>query len=87
MTGNVKKGLILVVGWVFLILGIAGFFLPILQGFLFVFIGLAILSSRSELAKRMLERLKTKYPKQYELIQSKKEKLLGMISRRQGSHQ
>jgi len=85
--GNIKRGLILFVGWVFLILGIAGFFLPILQGFLFVFIGLAILSSRSELAKRMLERLKTKYPKQYELIQSKKEKLLGMITRRQGSHQ
>lgn len=87
MRGNIKRGLILFVGWVFLILGIAGFFLPILQGFLFVFIGLAILSSRSELAKRMLERLKTKYPKQYELIQSKKEKLLGMITRRQGSHQ
>ena len=42
-------------GVVFLGLGIVGFFLPVLQGFLFTIIGLTLLSSESERARSLLD--------------------------------
>jgi uncharacterized membrane protein YbaN (DUF454 family) len=68
MNGFKKIGL-LIVGWLFIGLGILGLFLPFLQGILFIMIGLAILSSRSELVKRFLKRLETHYPRQYDRIE------------------
>jgi uncharacterized membrane protein YbaN (DUF454 family) len=41
-------------------LGIVGLFLPVLQGVLFILAGLAILSSHSPLARRVLEALKAR---------------------------
>lgn len=41
-------------GMVFLVLGIIGFFLPILQGFLFTLIGLTLLSRESRRVRRLL---------------------------------
>ena len=49
-----KKIGILIIGWIFIGLGILGLFLPILQGILFIMIGLAILSSRSKTIRRFL---------------------------------
>ncbi len=49
-------------GYSFLILGIIGCFTPILQGLLFIFIGLAILSKSSPWAKNLLIKLHKKYP-------------------------
>jgi uncharacterized protein len=40
-----KRILVLIVGWGFILLGIVGLFLPILQGVLFILIGLIIVSS------------------------------------------
>ncbi len=57
-----KKIVILIIGWFFIGLGIIGLFLPILQGILFIMIGLAILSSRSELVKRFLKNLEKRHP-------------------------
>jgi len=59
---------LLIVGWIFIGFGILGLFLPILQGVLFVMIGLAILSSRSKTIRRFLEYLETRYPHHYERI-------------------
>jgi uncharacterized membrane protein YbaN (DUF454 family) len=56
---------ILIIGWIFIGLGILGLFLPILQGFLFIMVGLAILSSRSELVRRFLRYLEKRYPQQH----------------------
>ena len=39
-----KRILLLIVGWAFILLGIIGLFLPVLQGVLFLLIGLMILS-------------------------------------------
>ena len=50
-------------GWGFILLGIAGLFLPILQGILFILIGLFILSGVSPRAARLLERIKNRFPK------------------------
>ncbi|OGP72298.1 MAG: hypothetical protein A2W09_02005 [Deltaproteobacteria bacterium RBG_16_50_11] len=57
-----------IIGWLLIGLGILGLFLPILQGVLFIMIGLAILSSRSKMVKRFLEHVEKRYPHQYDHI-------------------
>ncbi len=63
-----KHSVMLVIGWFFLGLGVLGLFLPFLQGFLFIMIGLAILSTRSEQVKRWLNRLEVRYPHHHERV-------------------
>jgi uncharacterized membrane protein YbaN (DUF454 family) len=60
---------IVIIGWVILVLGILGLFLPVLQGILFIMIGLAILSSRSETIKRFLRHLEERHPHYHEQIE------------------
>jgi uncharacterized membrane protein YbaN (DUF454 family) len=57
-----KRILVLIAGWGFILLGIVGLFLPILQGVLFLLIGLIILSSEYVWAHRLLTRLKQRFP-------------------------
>ena len=45
-----------------LVLGIAGLFLPILQGVLFLFLALALLATESRHARRVVETLKRRHP-------------------------
>ncbi|MCB2053707.1 MAG: hypothetical protein KDE35_05620 [Geminicoccaceae bacterium] len=56
------------VGYGFLVLGVLGLVLPVLQGFLFIAIGLIVLSRHAPWAGRLLDRLKAKHPKADELI-------------------
>ena len=49
-------------GIFFLILGVAGLFLPILQGILFIIAGLLILAPESRRIRRLLDTLRKKYP-------------------------
>lgn len=63
MLASVRRWAMLAAGWFFVILGIAGLFLPILQGILFILIGLLILSSEYVWALRLLERAKQRFPK------------------------
>ncbi|MBI3785079.1 MAG: PGPGW domain-containing protein [Deltaproteobacteria bacterium] len=49
-----------ILGIACLILGVIGLFLPFLQGILFLVIGLTLLSSESERARRWLEWLRVK---------------------------
>jgi len=65
---NFKKIGLLIIGWIFVGLGIVGLFLPILQGILFIMIGLAILSSRSRTIRRFLKYLERRYPHQYHRV-------------------
>ncbi len=74
MDGFKNIGL-LVLGWTFVGLGILGLFLPILQGILFIMIGLAILSSRSKTIRRLLDYLERKYPNHYEKLVAWKKKV------------
>ena len=46
MPRPVKRVFILALGWTFIVLGILGLFLPILQGILFLLIGFILLSAR-----------------------------------------
>ena len=62
MTTRFKRILLLIVGWIFIVLGIAGLFLPILQGILFIVIGLIILSSEYVWAHKLLAQLRQRFP-------------------------
>ena len=59
---NVRRMAVLAVGWGFILLGIAGLFLPILQGILFLLIGLIILSTEYAWAHHLLGRLRERFP-------------------------
>jgi uncharacterized protein len=60
---HIKRALVLSVGWGFILLGSVGLFLPVLQGVLFLFIGLVILSSEYVWAHDLLARLRRRFPK------------------------
>jgi len=51
-----------VLGYGFLVLGVLGMFLPILQGFLFLFVGLIILARHAPWAERLLSYLRARSP-------------------------
>jgi len=72
---KVKEITIWVAGWFFVGLGILGLFLPFLQGILFIMIGLAILSSRSQTVQRFLKYLENRYPQYYERVEAWREKI------------
>lgn len=63
MKQRLKRYAVLALGWLFIFLGILGLFLPILQGILFLTIGLILLSRESEWAAGKLDWLKTRYPR------------------------
>jgi uncharacterized protein YqgC (DUF456 family) len=63
MNPHVKRAVVLLVGWCFILLGIVGLFLPVLQGLLFLFVGLVILSSEYAWAHRLIARLRERFPR------------------------
>ena len=60
---RLKRVAIHVIGWGLILLGILGLVLPILQGFLFLLVGLFVLSSVSPWAERLLHKLRKRFPK------------------------
>ena len=57
-----KRLVFVVLGWIFLLLGVAGLFLPVLQGILFLFVGVSLLSLGSPRVRLMRQRLGQRYP-------------------------
>ena len=55
--------LLVILGWGFVILGFAGLFLPILQGVLFLLVGLFLLSMALPRARLVRQRLGKRFPK------------------------
>lgn len=53
----------IILGWFFLVLGVLGLFLPVLQGVLFLAIGLAILATEQVWAHRLLMWLRHRFPR------------------------
>ena len=68
MKKSAKRYLLLALGWIFIFLGILGLFLPILQGILFLAIGLIVLSRRSPRVRLFNQKMGQRYPK-YRAIQ------------------
>ena len=63
MRAAVKRVGVLMLGWAFILLGIAGLFLPVLQGILFLLIGLFILSTEYVWAHKLLQRIRQRFPR------------------------
>lgn len=84
MTRTVKKALVLVVGWAFILLGIAGLFLPVLQGILFLMIGLIILSTEYAWAHHLLGKVRARFPKVSEAAEHAKTKAEHWLRRIRG---
>ena len=78
---SIKKLGLIIIGWFFIFLGILGLFLPILQGVLFILIGLGILSSRSEIIKRFLKHLEERYPHLHQQVEKSREKVQGWFKK------
>jgi len=57
-----KDIIIVILGWIFIVLGVIGLFLPVLQGILFLFIGLYLLSKKAPWAKKLLNKIRSRYP-------------------------
>lgn len=76
-----KRWLILLTGWGFVLLGIAGLVLPILQGVLFLVTGLVILSSEYVWAQRVLEKLQKRFPKLAAHLHKASEKARSRVNR------
>jgi uncharacterized membrane protein YbaN (DUF454 family) len=58
-----KKVLREISGWSFILLGIAGLFLPVLPGVLFLLVGFALLSVNHHWARHWLRKLGDRYPR------------------------
>jgi uncharacterized protein len=63
MTFTVKKALALVAGWAFIVLGVVGLFIPLMQGMLFLMIGLTILSGEYVWAHHLLTKVRGRFPR------------------------
>lgn len=63
MNRTMKKVLVLVAGWIFIVLGVIGLFVPFLQGVLFLLIGLTILSSEYVWAHHLLTKVRARFPR------------------------
>lgn len=67
-TSVVKTFLLQMIGYLFLLLGVLGMVLPVLQGFLFLAIGMIILARTAPWAKRLLDRFRKRHPRVGTLI-------------------
>lgn len=72
-----KRFLIEVAGWFFILLGIVGLFVPVLQGVLFLLIGLTLLSTQHDWARRWIIRFRNRFPR----IDRQLQRILGKHAR------
>jgi hypothetical protein len=66
---------VLVLSWLCLILGLAGLLLPGLQGFLLLFLGMALMSVASDTVHRWMERALHRHPGLQKRLQRFREKI------------
>jgi hypothetical protein len=77
----VKRILVLIAGYTFLVLGVLGLFLPFLQGFLFLFIGLVLLSREAVWARWLLVRGRRRYPDAFRKADEAHRRFQGWVDR------
>ena len=53
----------LVAGWAFMLLGVLGLFLPVLQGILFIVIGIALLSKHVRMFRKLKIGIYRRFPR------------------------
>ncbi len=83
----VKRWIKLIVGWGFVIFGVVGLVLPVLQGILFLAIGFGILAQESAWARARLHSLRRRHPEWAETFDRAAEKAAATIRRLNGRKQ
>lgn len=81
MNKEVKRILVVVGAVIFILLGLAGFALPFLQGFLFLAIGLILLSISSPRFRAWAITHTVRYPKTHAMLEKIEKWVLGIIGR------
>lgn len=79
MSTQYRKFLFNIAGWIFVFLGITGLFLPVLQGILFLLIGLFLLAKENSWAKKLFDKLKKRYPEAHMHFEQHKKKIAGEV--------
>ena len=74
----------IVAGVSLLVLGVVGLFLPILQGVLFLFLGLAVLATENRHAREVVETLKRRHPGPWKRVEKLKERITKLLNLRSG---
>ncbi len=74
-----KRIALIILGWIFIALGIVGLFLPVLQGILFLLVGLVLLSAEYHWARKLLEKVRTRFPGLGDMIRAAHEKAAKVI--------
>jgi uncharacterized protein len=77
-----KRIAIITLGWIFILAGIAGLFLPLLQGILFLIIGLVILSNEYRWAERLLARVRSRFPRTGALLTRARSRATAILGNR-----
>lgn len=78
---NIKHVAAITLGWGFVLAGFAGLFLPVLQGILFLLIGLVILSHEYRWAGRLLARIRSGFPRVDVWLRAAQSKAMGILGR------
>lgn len=77
----VVRILVLIIGWVVVLIGIAGLALPGIQGCLTIGLGAALLSLASEMIYRGLRRLLRRWPKIWDRVENLRSWMHDKLSR------
>jgi uncharacterized membrane protein YbaN (DUF454 family) len=72
---NFKRIFVLVLGWALIGFGVLGLFVPILQGVLFIILGLLVLSRESRAARGLLAKLEKRFPNAHAKARAMKESM------------
>jgi uncharacterized membrane protein YbaN (DUF454 family) len=54
--------IVLFIGWLLILFGVIGLFVPVLQGVLFILLGLYVLSRESHWARAVFEKIRGRFP-------------------------
>lgn len=81
MHKHLKRVLVFAAGIVFLLVGVAGLFLPFLQGVLFIAIGLLLLSLYSPKLRAWMDRHTRRFPKLHRAVMEVEEWVVKIIGR------
>lgn len=79
MNPEVKRVLLFIAAFLFIVLGVIGLALPILQGFLFLAIGFILLSIASPRARTWIESHTRQFPKMHEWIKKIQKRVTNWI--------
>lgn len=85
MKATLTRFMKVIAGWALVFVGVIGWFLPIVPGTLFIFLGLAILSAQSEWVRNKIELLKVRFPRQAARLHDLKEGLISKIKKEEPS--